>query len=553
MWKARNAEFEIYDGHTPIVEHLARVRGIADVHRYLNPPLSDQHSPTLIRNMQQAADTIMDAVNSDDRICIAGDSDADGVTSLAIMYNFLRRKGANVYFTYSQRSAGHGIHLHLPMIEPRTKLLLILDSSTNDVDTCARLVGSAGHAEDSSHTVGSIIVIDHHVVTDPNPHVLLVNPQNDDSPNKQLCTAALVYKLVQTACPEIASDYVDLAGVGLYADQMCMLEPENRSIVMHSLRNIRNPGLRRILEAKNRVPPYTCRDYAFTLSPTINSATRLDRIEIAIAALTCSEDEVSALVSALYALNARRKQLTADWMGSIDIVTTPTSATCVVVDNRIGAGFKGLIAMCVAQDQMLSSVLCVSESRENSAVLVGSFRSNIKLMSVLNTIPEVQTAVGHEQAGGCSFLKSDLDIVRKKLESRVVDITKCADNKHMVFDTRVETCLSTAQVMDIEAFSRVIGKNCDEPRFVFPDMYIHRETIVGAKQNTLQMKCMSSYDTSLINAVRFNMSQSDLAQYARGPNIDILGTIELNTWTNRYSDQTTTCQQIRMVTHRNCV
>lgn len=548
MWKARNVEFEIYDGDTPIVERLAQVRGIADVNRYLNPPLSDQHSPTLIRNMQQAADTIMEAVESDDRICIAGDSDADGVTSLAIMYNFLRRKGANVYFTFSQRSAGHGIHLHLPMIESGTKLLLILDSSTNDVETCARLVGKSVHA---LQTVDSIIIIDHHIVTDLNPHVLLVNPQNDDSPNKQLCTAALVYKLVQTACPEIASDYVDLAGVGLYADQMCMLEPENRSIVMQSLRNIRNPGLRHILEANNRAPPYTCRDYGFTLSPTINSATRLDRIEIVIAALTCTSDKVGALVSELRALNVRRRQMTADFMGGIDIATTPISSTCIVVDDRIGAGFKGLVAMNVAQSQTLSSVLCMSESREDSTVLTGSFRSDIKLMSVLNTIPEVRMAAGHEQAGGCTFLKSDIDIVRKKLESCVVDVKKCANTKCLVFDIRVETCLSMAQVMDIEAFSRISGKNCDEPRFMFPNMRIHRETVVGAKKDTLQMKCMSCYDTSLIDAVRFNMSQSDLVQYARGPNIDILGSIGLNTWTNKYNDRTTTCQQIKMLTHRN--
>ena len=68
-------------------------------------------SPMLIKDMDKAVEAVRRAIMNKDRICVYGDYDADGVTSTALMYSFLKSRGADVmYYIPSRESEGYGMN-----------------------------------------------------------------------------------------------------------------------------------------------------------------------------------------------------------------------------------------------------------------------------------------------------------------------------------------------------------------------------------------------------------------------------------------------------------
>ncbi|MBQ5310845.1 MAG: DHH family phosphoesterase, partial [Oscillospiraceae bacterium] len=66
--------------------------------------------PFEIRDMQKACDIISDAIDSGELICIYGDYDCDGITSTAVLSDYLENIGANVTTYINERSMGYGIN-----------------------------------------------------------------------------------------------------------------------------------------------------------------------------------------------------------------------------------------------------------------------------------------------------------------------------------------------------------------------------------------------------------------------------------------------------------
>ena len=66
------------------LETLLAFRGIENINKYRNPTIECEHDPFLFKNMEYAIGTIHDHIN--DKIGLVVDSDCDGFTSAAIIY-----------------------------------------------------------------------------------------------------------------------------------------------------------------------------------------------------------------------------------------------------------------------------------------------------------------------------------------------------------------------------------------------------------------------------------------------------------------------------------
>ena len=67
--------------------------------------------PFLISDMDIAVERINRAVDNFEKICIYGDYDADGVTSTALLYDYLTSCGADViYYIPSREAEGYGMN-----------------------------------------------------------------------------------------------------------------------------------------------------------------------------------------------------------------------------------------------------------------------------------------------------------------------------------------------------------------------------------------------------------------------------------------------------------
>ena len=79
---------------------------INKIRKFLEPKLEDLHDPFLIKGMDKAVDIILDYIKNNKKILIYGDYDVDGITGVAVLYNFLTDNfniGDKLYFKCANR------------------------------------------------------------------------------------------------------------------------------------------------------------------------------------------------------------------------------------------------------------------------------------------------------------------------------------------------------------------------------------------------------------------------------------------------------------------
>ena len=93
-------------GLHPIVGRVLACRSFQDpesASKHLFPRLIDLHNPFLMKDMKAGVDRVIRSLLSKERIVIFGDYDADGITSLVILYKFLQNLGAPVSYYVPDR------------------------------------------------------------------------------------------------------------------------------------------------------------------------------------------------------------------------------------------------------------------------------------------------------------------------------------------------------------------------------------------------------------------------------------------------------------------
>ena len=81
-------------------------RGLDDFEKskhFFRPELSDLHSPWLMKDMKLAVDRILKAIHHNENILVYGDYDVDGTTSVASMFQFLKKLYNNVDYYIPHR------------------------------------------------------------------------------------------------------------------------------------------------------------------------------------------------------------------------------------------------------------------------------------------------------------------------------------------------------------------------------------------------------------------------------------------------------------------
>ena len=70
----------------------------------------EEIDPYAYADMEAAAERLRRALDGHERILVFGDYDVDGLTATALLYDYLRGKGADVLYRIPRRSDGYGMH-----------------------------------------------------------------------------------------------------------------------------------------------------------------------------------------------------------------------------------------------------------------------------------------------------------------------------------------------------------------------------------------------------------------------------------------------------------
>ena len=95
---------------SPIIARLLINRGLSDAveaEKFLRKENGRLYDPFLLKDMERAVVRLSHAIETGEFIAIYGDYDVDGVTSVSILYQYLKKRGAKITY-YIPNRIGEG-------------------------------------------------------------------------------------------------------------------------------------------------------------------------------------------------------------------------------------------------------------------------------------------------------------------------------------------------------------------------------------------------------------------------------------------------------------
>ncbi|MCQ2982280.1 MAG: single-stranded-DNA-specific exonuclease RecJ [Treponemataceae bacterium] len=182
------------------------------------------HNPFLFSTMEDAVDRILDAREEGEKVLIFGDRDVDGVTSTALLYDYLLSLGMDVSYRVPQGDEAYGLSKAAidEFAASYGSLIITVDCGISNIEEIA-------YANEKQIDV---IVTDHHNPQDPLPAgTIVVNPKVADCgyPFKDISGCAVAYKLVSA---------LRFAQTELYKQEICLmnLRPINEGIAVECIK-----------------------------------------------------------------------------------------------------------------------------------------------------------------------------------------------------------------------------------------------------------------------------------------------------------------------------
>ena len=395
-------------------------RGINDeeVSNFLDMP--EHFDPMEFTDMEKAVNIIEFAVKSSQKICVYGDYDADGITSTALLYNFLRSKGAEVvYYIPNRETEGYGLNLEAvkKLANEGVKLLITVDNGVSAYEE-VKLAKELGM---------KVVITDHHKLPEVLPEAdATINPCRETwlSKSTDFSGVGVVYKLAQAMGAE--ESYIDLAVLGTIGDSMPMFG-QSRRIVKKGLESIQNSkikGVKALMDAVGLKSGSVCStDLAFKVVPRVNASGRIESAQTAIK-LFIAEDETecSELCLRLENLNSARKEIEKDILKSVEEEIDKNPAKkfeniIIISGEGWHHGVVGIVASKITDKYGKPSII-ISFSGDEAR---GSCRS-VEGFSIYDTILAGKDYLtkfgGHTLAAGINLKTKDIeDFSKMVLES----------------------------------------------------------------------------------------------------------------------------------------
>ncbi len=438
---------------------LLKKRGIVDENQaeiFLNPDYKrDFHDPFLMRDMKKACMRIFEAIEAKEKIVIYADYDCDGIPGAVILtdlFKLLNYKNYEIYIP-QRNSEGYGLNFDAikKFTESGVKLLITVD------------LGITAVAEVAQAEVDDIdvIITDHHLPQEilPSAYAIL-NPKTDNYPEKMLCGAGVVFKLIQALASWDTNNFLpaelallkqsssakslvsqlsikpgwekwmlDMAGLATLSD-MVLLTGENRAIAyfgMKVLKKSPRPGLQKLLSKMKIEQKYLSEDdIGFMVAPRLNAASRMDDPMRAYELLSTTDDiEAGILADHLSKINDERKTIVTSIMREVNKkLETYEHKEVIVIGNPIWRiGILGLVAGKISDEYQ--KPVFVWGKDENDCIK-GSCRSDGSV-SIVELMTETSESFldfgGHELAGGFTVHSEKIHFLEEALSASFKKIT----------------------------------------------------------------------------------------------------------------------------------
>ncbi len=403
----------------------------------------DVAHPRLLKDAEKAVDRIIQAINNQEKILIAGDYDVDGITSSALMLQCLLPLGAKINFFLPNRVRdGYGLSIKTVQRAHQNnyKLIITVDNGITAFEP----------ALEAKKFGIDLIITDHHRPHDKLPEAFaVIDPHQIDCqyPYKKFAGVGVGFKLMsllyERLGKQLPEKVYELLLLGTVAD-VVPLTGENRFWVRHGLNYIQEHESfsLQVLKKNARVtkPLLSATDIGFFITPQINALGRLEDPRQGVKFLIGTDiEETEQVGKILGQLNDARKLIERSVIADIEVeiaegrINVVDDAIIIASSNNWPPGVIGLAASRLVGAYNRPVILLHVTS---DGYAKGSCRS-IPEFNIFNALHEVRDILeafgGHSVAAGLSLRRENLPLLIERLKKITAHVLKLEDLKPKIF------------------------------------------------------------------------------------------------------------------------
>lgn len=510
---------------------------------FYRPQLSDLHSPWLMKDMDEAVDRIVRAIENQEKILVFGDYDVDGTTAVACMYKFLCKVHSNLDFYIPHRyREGYGVSkAGIDFANQNNYSLIIsLDCGIKSVDLIA-------YAKDLNI---DFIVCDHHLPdSELPPAVAILNPKQKDCnyPYKELCGCGVGFKLITALTerlnlpPETPFECLDLVATAIAAD-IVPITGENRVLAFYGLKKANedpNNGIKALAHLSGLTKKLHINNLVFMIAPRVNAAGRMDDARKAVL-MFISETYEQALQYAemLHSDNTDRKEadsnITDEALALIkgDELLINSKST-VVFKPHWHKGVVGIVASRLIEHFYRPTVV-LTQSGDYAS---GSARSvpGFNLYEAIHACKEHLLGYGgHFAAAGMTIELDQIEAFKSKFE-QVVSTTIPPEllMPEIVIDTEIKFKDINWSFYNIISQMEPFGPENLRPHFLVKNVF---DTGLSRILKEQHLRFVLRQDNVTFTGIGFGMADKFPLLQMKKP-VDIVFKIDENEWNGQKSIQ----------------
>lgn len=539
----------------PIVIDLLHDRGYRsekEIAEFLSIRPQKTYDPFLLLNMAEGVDLVLSAVENEERICIYGDYDADGVTSTSILLEFLSNMTSNLsYYIPSRLDEGYGLN--------KAAMKKISESGAALVITVD--CGSVSREEvDYGESLGlQILVTDHHRADEERlPNCPVINPNQPDCnyPFKGLAGCGVAFKLAQAVARTIGmdshtyNDTLDLVAVGTIADVMPLVD-ENRTLVKYGLMKLNSASRKQLKtlveEIGLKLGEVSAFNVAFGIAPHINAVGRIKSAGLGVKLFrTDSEDEISEIVRIVKDCNIQRKNLQNEiYERCIEIIKKDykkdgkiPNFILIELDNA-HEGVTGIVAGRL-KEKFHRPVAILTKTEDE--LYKGTSRSidGLDIHLLLSHFSDLfKSFGGHKAACGFTIAEKNILYLRQGIDKYMSE--ELSKNPELLtrkwnWDLSLAPEDITIDFADSLSLFEPCGRGNERPKFSVEGIISNLKSM-GNEGQYRRFQLMSENSTSFVPCVCFGIEQGSVDELSEGARVRAIGSIALNRWNGNVSTQ----------------
>ncbi|KQC11238.1 MAG: hypothetical protein APR62_01740 [Smithella sp. SDB] len=495
-----------------------------------------------MKDMKKGISRLLKAIYDHEEIIIYGDYDADGITSVVILYKFIKETTPNInYYIPDRVQEGYG--LNIPAIDKfknnNVKLIISVDCGISDLEQIAY-----------AKSLGiDTIVLDHHAISGPLPSAIAsINPNREDCafPFKGLAGVGIAFNFLIALRGRLnkegfwknrnypnLKEYLDIVALGTIGD-IAPLVDENRIFAKIGLEIItegQRPGIKALKEVSGvdnqNIDSYKA---SFSLIPRINASGRiaspLDAVELL---LTENFEEARILAKKLDSYNRQRqlmgKEIINEILEQIRMNQRIGKRNALVfTSDKWHPGIIGTVASQLV-DLFNRPAFVISLS---NGIGKGSGRS-IPGFNIYKGIQQCADLLlsygGHSYAAGFSIKEENIEKFSCLLEEIISGSVQLPELlSQTIIDAECKFTDINLNLMNQIDMLAPFGSNNPEPVFYARNIKVSAPIIVGNNHLKMWLNC----NGVSCGSIWFYMGEHISA--VNGANIDVVFTPQINDW-----------------------